>query len=187
MAIVLASASPRRRELLELMGITDFIVCPASGEPEMTGLSPEETVRRIARFKAEQAAALYPEDAVIAADTLVYADGQALGKPRDREDARRMLRLLSGRGHAVYTGVAVLRGKDALLSAERTDVYFRSLTEREIEEYIDTGEPMDKAGAYGAQGRAAVFIERIDGDFFNVMGLPVCALTLMLRALGVRP
>lgn len=187
MAIVLASASPRRRELLELMGITDFIVCPASGEPELKGLAPDETVRRIARFKAEHAAALHLDAAVIAADTLVFADGQALGKPRDREDAGRMLHMLSGKRHAVYTGVAVIRGADTLAKAVRTDVYFRSLTDREIEEYIDTGEPMDKAGAYGAQGRAAVFIERIDGDFFNVMGLPVCALTLMLRALGVRP
>jgi septum formation protein len=186
MAFILASASPRRQELLRLMGIEDFTVCPASGEPELTGLAPDETVRRIARFKAEQVAARFPGDTVIAADTLVFLDGTALGKPHDAEDARRMLHLLSGRRHAVYTGVAVICGEDTLAVAVRTDVFFRSLTDEEIEAYIHTGEPMDKAGAYGAQGRAAVFIERIEGDFFNVMGLPVCALTLMLRRLGVR-
>ena len=165
------------------MGLT-FSVRPAAGEPELTGLSPAETVTALARYKAEQVFAECPGDTVIAADTLVFLDGEALGKPRDREDARRMLRALSGRSHEVYTGVAVRSPGGSRVRAERTAVRFRHLTDREIEAYLDTGEPMDKAGAYGAQGRAAVFIQGIEGDFFNVMGLPVCALTVMLRELG---
>ena len=181
MEIILASKSPRRREILELMGITDFEVIPASGEEKAVGLPPDETVKRIASGKA---AAVYDEHKnalVIAADTLVYLGGAPLGKPKDEKDAHRMLRALSGREHAVYTGVCVMYAGKTLCESERTLVRFRALSDEEIDAYIATGEPMDKAGAYGAQGRGAVFIEGITGDFFNVMGLPACRLDRMLK------
>ena len=134
---------------------------------------------------AEVAEHCAPENVIIAADTIVWLEGELLGKPRSEEDAARMLRELSGRSHEVWTGVCVLRGGEKLLGAERTLVRFRRLEESEILSYIATGEPMDKAGAYGAQGLGALFVERIDGDFFNVMGLPLCRLGRMLKKLGV--
>jgi len=188
MKIVLASASPRRRELLANLGL-DYTVLPALTEiPPDPSLSPEEAVVRIAAGKARDAALRAPGDAlIIAADTLVWLDGVPLGKPADAADAARMLRLLSGRTHAVLTGVALLRGQRLETAAEKTDVTFREMTEGEIARYVASGEPLDKAGAYGAQGRGAMFIRRIDGDFFNVMGLPVCRLSLMLRDFGAGP
>lgn len=184
MKITLASASPRRRELLSAAGL-DLIIMPALSEEEVpSGLSPEETVRHIALSKARDTAARADVFPVIAADTLVYIDGRPLGKPADAEDAKRMLRTLSGRAHCVSTGVAVIDGKRELSCAETTEVFFRPMTEREIDWYVSTGEPMDKAGAYGIQKLGSVFIEKINGDFFNVMGLPMCRLFLMLRDLG---
>lgn len=188
MALVLASASPRRKDLLEMLGVRDFIVMPAPNGEETppAGLSPAETVKFIALGKARAVAALRPrEDTVIAADTLVYLGDEHLGKPSGEEDARRMLRLLSGRAHTVYTGLAVISGGEVKTRAVATDVYFRELTEGEIERYVATGEPLDKAGAYGAQGRGAVFIRSISGDFFNVVGLPLCALSEILDGFGV--
>ena len=164
MALVLASASPRRKELLEMMGVRGFAVVPAPDGEETppVGLSPAETVKHIALGKARAVAALRsPDDTVIAADTLVYLGDEPLGKPAGEDDARRMLRMLSGRGHTVYTGIAVISGGEVRTRAVATDVYFRELTEGEIERYVATGEPLDKAGAYGAQGRAAVFIRSI--------------------------
>ena len=184
MGIILASGSPRRKELLELMGLADFQIIPAQGEPEISGLSPDETVCALALYKARSVQKDNHGHTIIAADTLVYLDGEALGKPKDEEDARRMLTALSGRGHQVYTGVCILTPEKSITCAERTDVYFRTMTDAEIDGYIATGEPMDKAGAYGAQGKAAVFIEGINGDFFNVMGLPVCRLKMMAKAIG---
>ena len=187
MRIILASKSPRRRELLKNLGITDFEVIPAHGEERLvSGLSPEDEVRSIALGKAREVAqACSGDDVVIAADTLVFLDGEPLGKPASRDDAFRMLRALSGRSHSVLTGVAVIRGEDELCECESTRVFFRDLSDDEIEKYVDSGEPMDKAGAYGIQGRGSVFVPRGEGDYFNVMGLPVARLYLMLRQMGI--
>ena len=187
MGIILASGSPRRRELLEMLGL-EFEIRPAKGgEHPPEGAGPEETVLALAGAKAEEVAEHSAEnDVIIAADTIVWLEGELLGKPRSEEDAARMLRELSGRSHEVWTGVCVLRGGEKLLGAERTLVRFRRLEESEILAYIATGEPMDKAGAYGAQGLASLFVEGIEGDFFNVMGLPLCRLGKMLGKLGVK-
>lgn len=188
MHIVLASASPRRRALLEMLGTRNLLVIPAEGEenpPE--GLTPEETVVALARAKAAQVAAgRPPEDVVIGADTVVALEDQIFGKPASEDEAYRMLRALSGRSHRVYTGVSVMRGDEESACAVGSEVWFRDLSEEEIWAYIRTGEPMDKAGAYGIQGLASLFVERIDGDFYNVMGLPLCRLGKMLGEIGVR-
>lgn len=170
-----------------MLGFKDFSVIPSIG-PEVIyeGFSPSEAVIKIANTKAlEVAKKAESGDLVIAADTLVCLDGEFLGKPESREDAFRMLRSLSGRSHTVYTGVSVICGSRSLDEAEATTVSFRELSDSEILNYIETGEPMDKAGAYGAQGLGSLFIKGIDGDFFNVMGLPLCRLGLMLRAFGL--
>ena len=184
---ILASGSPRRRELLEMLGVPDLTIRPATGPERATpGAGPEQTVRELSLHKAQEVAqTCAPEDIIIAADTIVYLDGAILGKPKDHDDAVRMLTALSGREHIVYTGVAVLRGGELRQAAEQTAVRFRTLTPAEIERYIATGEPMDKAGAYGVQGQGALLVERIDGDFFNVMGLPVLLLSRMLAQVGV--
>ena len=175
MAIVLASQSPRRQELLQRIGVEDFKTLSLDiDESYPEGLSPEDTVRYIAKKKCDAAAALCaPDDLIITADTMVFLDNDRLGKPHDEDDAFRMLRELAGRGHTVCTGVSVRRGETSELFAVSTRVFFRPATDDEIRAYIKTGEPMDKAGAYGVQSRGALFVERIDGDFFNVMGLPV--------------
>ena len=185
MEIILASKSPRRRELLLQMGIKDFTVQPAVGEPDARGLEPGAAVELIAGAKADQVAEGRDDAVIIAADTLVFLDGEAMGKPRDEQDAFRMLRRLSGREHIVCTGVAVIRGGHRAVCHESTKVRFAEMSDREIWDYIRSGEPMDKAGAYGAQGLGAVFIEGMDGDFFNVMGLPVHRLYKMLLDAGV--
>lgn len=187
MSIILASQSPRRRELLAQMGVPQFEVVPALGEEIASpGLSPAQLVEVLSRQKAEEVAVQAgPDDVVIAADTVVAVDGAVLGKPRDPADAARMLSLLSGRAHTVYTGVTVRRGTFSRIAHEATQVRFRPLTQSEISAYIATGEPMDKAGAYGVQGLGALLVERLDGDFFNVMGLPVLRLSRMLERFGV--
>ena len=185
--IVLASGSPRRQELLQRIGITDFDVrVPQTEESYPAGLSPRETVEYISREKSDAAAALCtPEEIVITADTMVFLDEARLGKPVDEPDALRMLTALQGRRHTVCTGVTVRRGNEILTESEATDVYFRPATEAELRGYIRTGEPMDKAGAYGIQGRGSLLVEGIDGDYFTVMGLPLCRLGLILGKLGV--
>ena len=186
MKIILASASPRRRELLEGLGLK-LTIRPALGEehPE-PGIPGGETAKRLSRAKCLEIAADADENAVvIAADTVVCLDDEILGKPADEEDAARMLKALSGRDHRVFTGVTVARGGRVLSDYEETAVHFRPLSEREIEAYIATGEPMDKAGAYGIQGRASLFVRGIEGDYFNVMGLPLCKLGEMLKEIGV--
>ena len=185
--IVLASASPRRSELMHMLGFSDVIIHPAKGEEHPPkGSSPEETVKALSRAKAEEVAALFqPDTLVIAADTIVWLDGEILGKPHSEEQAFSMLHQLSGRDHEVYTGVTLLDGEGELSEAERSVVHFRELSDEEIRRYIATGEPMDKAGAYGAQGKGALFVRAIEGDFFNVMGLPVCRLGQMLAKKGV--
>ena len=185
--IVLASASPRRSELLRMLGFSDLIVHPAVGEEHpQKGLSPEETVKALSRNKAQEVAAFFHGEAlIVAADTIVWLDGEILGKPHSEEHAFEMLRKLSGRDHEVYTGVTLLDSDGLLCEAECSRVHFRPLSDKEIRAYIATGEPMDKAGAYGAQGIGALFVRAIEGDFFNVMGLPVCRLGQMLAKKGV--
>ncbi len=185
--IVLASGSPRRRELLERIGVTDFTVrVPEVEEVFPEGLTPPEVVAYISREKAEAAARLCgPGDIVITADTMVFLDDKRLGKPRDEAHALEMLTALQGRKHTVCTGVSVCRGAKRLTESESTDVFFRPATEAQLRRYIATGEPMDKAGAYGVQGRGALLVERLEGDFFNVMGLPVLRLARMLEQFGV--
>ena len=185
MDIVLASGSPRRRELLEMLGL-GFRVCPAKGEETAPkGAGPEATVGALAAAKASEVAQGCPDSLVIAADTIVWAQGRILGKPRDEADAKRMLHMLSGDTHEVYTGVAIIYRGKSVCGAERTKVFFRELSDDEIDGYVATGEPMDKAGAYGIQGRASLMVRRIEGDYFNVVGLPLCRLGQMLEEIGV--
>ncbi len=187
MNIVLASSSPRRRELMEMLGTKNLLILPARGEevpPEHA--SGAELVMALAAAKAREVAAQRPaEDVVIGADTIVWVDGRPFGKPHSEEEAARMLRRLSGDCHTVYTGVAVLHGGEEDVEFEESRVWFRDLSDEEIARYIATGEPMDKAGAYGAQGRGALLVRAIEGDFFNVMGLPLCRLGRMLKKQGV--
>ena len=187
MALILASKSPRRQELLQRMGLTDFkILVPDADESFPDGLTPQQTVEYISRVKALAAKALVrDDDIVITADTMVFLDEHRLGKPADEEDALRMLTALQGRSHTVCTGVTVMQGDRILTASEPTKVYFRSATEAELRGYIATGDPMDKAGAYGVQSLGALLVERIDGDFFNVMGLPVLRLSRMLGEFGI--
>ena len=183
--IILASASPRRQELLHL--ITDeFTVAPTNADETLpVGTGPEEAVRTLALRKAHAAAGSAKAcDIVIGSDTIVAApDGRILGKPRDRQDAADMLRTLSGRGHTVFTGVAVLAGKRERVFVSSAAVTFSEMTDAEINEYLDTGEPFDKAGAYGIQGRGARYITGVSGDYFAVVGLPVHTLYETLREL----
>ena len=187
MSIILASQSPRRRELLAQMGVPQFEVVPALGEEIASpGLSPAQLVEVLSRQKAEEVAVQAgPDDVVIAADTVVAVDGAVLGKPRDPADAARMLSLLSGRAHTVYTGVTVRRGTFSRTAHEATQVRFRPLTQSEISAYIATGEPMATAGASGIHGRGCVLVEGIDGNYHNVVGLPTCLLAGMLRQVGI--
>ena len=185
--LVLASGSPRRQELLRRMGITDFDVrLPDTEENFPQGLNPREVVCYISREKSDAAAALCSDDeSVITADTMVFLDDRRLGKPKDEADALSMLTALQGRRHTVCTGVTVRQGSRILTEAESTEVCFRPATEEELRAYIATGEPMDKAGAYGIQGLGALLVEGIQGDFFNVMGLPILRLSRMLSRFGV--
>ena len=187
MNIILASNSPRRRELLGQMGIERFhIISPDVDETVAAGLSPARIVEELSLRKAGAAAKRAgPEDLVIAADTVVALDGAVLGKPRDEADAFAMLSALSGREHQVYTGVTVLWDGRALTEHEETAVRFRELAPGEIRGYIATGEPMDKAGAYGIQGRGALLVSGIRGDYCNVVGLPVFRLGRILARWGV--
>ena len=187
MNIILASNSPRRRELLERIGITNFtIAAPNVDESVEPGLSPADTVEELSLRKARAAAQNFSPDALIlAADTVVALDGTVLGKPRDKDDAFAMLSSLSGREHRVYTGVTVLQGDRAVTQHEVTAVTFRELSPDEIWGYIATGEPMDKAGAYGIQGIGALLVSGIRGDYSNVMGLPVFRLGQILSGFGL--
>jgi septum formation protein len=183
--IILASASPRRRELLALVGIAHEVVPADIDETPFDHESPAAYCERLAREKALAVAHRFPDAATIGSDTTVVIGGALLGKPDDEADARRMLRLLAGRTHTVHTAVAVARG-DALVSAvEDVAVTFRPLDDDEIAAYVATREPMDKAGSYGIQGYGATIVERIDGDYFAVMGLPLVRLVGLLGRVGV--
>lgn len=179
--MILASQSPRRRELLSLI-TEDFRIIPAKGEeilPEK--ITPENAVLALSEKKADEIFAGNKGEIIVAADTIVAIDGKILGKPRDDEDAFSMLMTLSGRVHEVFTGVCVIfpnGGKERFF--EETKVEFYPLSDSEIAEYIKTGEPMDKAGAYGIQGKGALLVKRIDGDYYNVMGLPVARLSRVI-------
>ena len=183
MNVILASQSPRRKELMGLFHIPYEIRVADIDETMDPSLPASEEVARVSRAKAE-AVPCEQGDVVIAADTIVVCNGQALGKPIDEQDAYRMLRLLSGRDHQVMTGLCVLRNGVATTCTEITDIHFRELSDREIWAYIRTGEPMDKAGSYGIQGGAALFAEKMAGDYYNVMGLPVCRLGSLLRQIA---
>ena len=180
MNLILASQSPRRRELLGLFRLP-FIVRVADIDETMDlEKAPYDEVARVSRLKAE-AIQRGADDVVIAADTIVVCENAVLGKPHSEEEAKSMLRLLSGRDHQVMTGMSVIWGQKALTVTEVTDIHFRELSDREIDDYVATGEPMDKAGAYGIQGGAALFAEKMVGDYYNVMGLPVCKLWQLLQ------
>ena len=181
MAIILASASPRRKELLKFI-TEDFTVRVSDAEEVIDpDLTAEETVKSLAVIKGEAVAKDFPEDTVISADTIVVLDGKILGKPADEEDAFRMLKSLSGRTHEVFTGVCVIYDDKKLVFAERTEVSFYELSEEEIRAYIATSEPADKAGAYGIQGKGCTLVKCISGDYNNVVGLPVARLNRLLK------
>jgi septum formation protein len=184
--LVLASQSPRRREILERAGF-DFTVRVAGvpEEPE-AGESPDAYVRRLSRSKA-LAVRREADEVILGADTVVVLDEHILEKPRDTEDAARMLRMLSGRTHSVLTGICLLHADDVVEDHAETRVHFTGMSERDVAGYIESGEPMDKAGAYAIQGLASKFIDRIEGCYFNVVGLPVALVYSRLRLLGIDP
>lgn len=181
--LILASGSPRRRELLDLMGLTYTVETPDVDE-SFSG-RPSETVMEISRRKAAAVAARHSDLIIIAADTLVFADG-ALGKPHTPERAKEMLRSLAGNWHHVYTGITVINTRSGriLRNVDKTRVHLVPMTEQEIDAYVATGEPLDKAGAYGIQGMGGMFVDRIDGSYSNVVGLPMSMLRIMLAQVG---
>ena len=182
MCVILASQSPRRRELMGLFRVPFEVRVADIDETMDPNRAACDEVARVSRLKA-LAVPRQPEDVVIAAETIVVCEGRVLGKPRDKEDAVSTLRLLSGRDHQVMTGMTVLRGDRIISHTEVTDLHFRNLSEAEIRNYVATGEPMDKAGSYGIQGGAALFCEKMSGDYYNVVGLPVCRLGIILKEL----
>lgn len=184
--VILASASPRRRDLLALVGIAHEVMPADIDESPRAGEPPRVLAERLACEKAASLAAREPRALIVAADTIVVIDGEILGKPADAAGAARMLGRLAGRTHTVLTGVAVARGARLESGVEAVEVTFRALDEARIAAYIATGEPMDKAGAYGIQGYGATIVERIHGDYFAVMGLAIGLLVELLQQLGVR-
>ena len=183
MQLILASASPRRKELLGLFHIPFTIRVADIDETMDAAKAPYDEVARVSRLKA-MAIPREDDDVVIAADTIVVCEGRVLGKPGTEAEAASMLQLLSGRDHQVMTGCTVVRGDRIETFTEVTDLHFRALSQKEIENYVASGEPMDKAGAYGIQGGAALFCERMVGDYYNVMGLPVCRLGQVLKTVA---
>ena len=188
MGLILASASPRRKELLSRMGL-DFVVRTADCDETLDPLAaPEDEVARLSLLKAHSVLPLCdPNDVIVAADTIVVCDSLMMGKPHSHDDAFSMLRRLSGREHKVMTGLTVLSNNNQQTVTVTTGVRMRQLSDEEILAYIASGEPMGKAGAYAVQGLAAMFIAGIDGDYYNVVGLPVCTLTTILRKCGIKP
>ena len=186
MNLILASGSPRRRELLQQMGLT-FTVKPVDADESLTpGLPPQEQVKLLSRKKAQAAKKENsPEDVILTADTVVVLENEILGKPRDKAQAEEMLRRLSGRHHLVLTGVTVTGPRGTETCCVTTEVHFRPLSDGEIAAYIASGEPMDKAGAYGIQGKGGLFVEKLLGDYFNVVGLPICQVGRMLKDAGI--
>lgn len=189
--IILASASPRRRELLERAGIP-FTVCPSQGEEQITVSDPAEVVEELSEQKAREVFLKTEGDIlVIGADTVVAVNGKILGKPKDQEEAKQMLRSIQGDSHEVYTGVTLLDREEGQERQRTfhvmTKVVFYPMSEEEIQRYVDTKEPLDKAGAYGIQGKAGIFVKEIRGDYNNVVGLPVARLYQELKEMGINP
>ena len=189
--IILASASPRRRELLERAGIP-FTVFPGQGEEQITVSDPAEVVEELSEQKAREVFLETEGDIlVIGADTVVAVNGKILGKPKDQEEARQMLRSIQGGSHEVYTGVTLLDREEGQERQRTfhvmTKVVFYPMSEEEIQRYVDTKEPMDKAGAYGIQGKAGIFVREIHGDYNNVVGLPAARLYQELKEMGINP
>ena len=177
--IILASKSPRRKELLSFI-TTDFTVKSADVDETLPqGITPDKAVEYLSRIKAQPLK--NENDIVIGADTVVALDGKILGKPRDEADAFATLKMLSGREHSVFTGVSVIKGEKIETFSVQTKVKMFELTDEEIEEYIETAEPFDKAGSYGIQGKGSLLVEKIDGDYFNVVGLPISRLNRVLK------
>ena len=185
--IILASASPRRKELLEKIGLKFEVEPGACQEIVDKDLEPHELVQKLSREKAEAVARKYRNAVVIAADTVVLIDGKILGKPKSPTEAKKMLRVLSGKSHVVITGFTIIdtSQRRILSKAAETKVYIRELNPEEIDAYVKSGEPLDKAGAYGIQGLGSVIVEKIEGDYFNVVGLPLSALAESLKEFGV--
>ena len=180
--IILASNSPRRRELLQMAGYK-FMVSASHRDETSKFTDPENMTMEIAMKKAYATFYSDKDDIIIGADTVVVCDGKALGKPQDKEQAADMLRMLSGKTHSVYTGVCLLRNGESECFCSKTDVTFYQLDESTIDWYVNTNEPMDKAGAYGIQGKGALLVEKIDGDYYNVVGLPIAKLNRKLKEL----
>lgn len=179
--LVLASASPRRQELIRLID-EEIIICPSDADESYSADTPTDNVPELlAVRKAAEVAKKYPNDTVIGCDTSVIIGNEILGKPTDKEDAARMLRLLSGNTHKVITGCAIFKGGKSISFSETTFVTFYPLSDKDIEDYIATNEPYDKAGAYGIQGKASLLVKGIEGDYFNVVGLPVARLNRVLK------
>ena len=185
MKLILASQSPRRKELMEQMGLSFAVRVADIDETMDPALSLADAVAELSCRKA-MAVAAAEDEVVVAADTIVVLGDAVLGKPHSPEEAKEMLRSLSGRHHQVMTGVTVRRGEKTERFTEITEVYFRPLSEAELSAYVATDDPMDKAGSYGIQGLAGLFVEKLQGDYFNVMGLPICRLGAVLRRFGVR-
>ncbi|MBQ7087298.1 MAG: septum formation inhibitor Maf [Clostridia bacterium] len=180
--IILASNSPRRRELLQMAGYK-FMVSASHCNETSKFTDPENMTMEIAMKKAYATFYSEKDDIIIGADTVVVCDGKALGKPQDKEQAADMLRILSGKTHSVYTGVCLLRNGESECFCSKTDVTFYQLDESTIDWYVNTNEPMDKAGAYGIQGKGALLVEKINGDYYNVVGLPIAKLNRKLKEL----
>lgn len=185
MNIILASESPRRRELLTLIGLPFTVITSHVEECPPDHVTPDQYVMALAAQKARAVFSAHPDDCVIGADTVVYLDGDILGKPHTPENAKKFLTRMQGRTHTVYTGLAVLSPGRTDVRCCTTDVTFAPMSEAEIDWYVSTGEPLDKAGAYGVQGPAGVFVSRIDGNYFNVIGMPLPLLYQMLRDAGI--
>ena len=182
--IILASSSPRRQELMSMIGLNFIIETSGEEEVQPHGLAPAAFVKTLALQKAQPVADKYPSNCVIGADTIVYLEGDILGKPHTPEAAKAYLSRMQGKSHVVFTGVAVLKGGRADVRHCETTVTFAPMTEREIDAYVATGEPLDKAGAYGVQGPGGIFVERVEGNYFNVIGLPLPLLYKMLIDAG---
>jgi septum formation protein len=179
--MILASSSPRRKELLKFLEIPFQTVNANVDESIEQGTLPDEAVKKLAYRKASAVASGYPESLVIGSDTIVVLEGEILGKPSDRADAKQMLQRLSGKTHYVHTGVALIQGQQNKVFSEKTEVTFWELTEVEIEKYLDSGEPFDKAGSYGIQGYGSLLVKHIAGDYYTVVGLPVSRLARELK------
>lgn len=184
--IILASSSPRRKEILAMTGLTFDIVPSGYEEDNSLPLPPAELVAQLALGKAQWVAQRHPDALVIGADTLIAMDGNVYGKPRDKEDLIATLKKFSGRSHSVFSGIALVKKDHVVAESVETKVFFRALGNDEITRYAETNEWQDKAGGYGIQATGALFIEKIEGDYFNVVGLPLCQLGQRLRELGIK-